>query len=206
MKNIAFRLSALVIILFVLCLCYRHSKMESRRQLGDTIWNDSVQDTFYGATFGDSIPMVKEKLEKNGFRFVSHGSDNESLCFMPKSDRTFNFSNMIWTTLYIQSSRDCKFIGILFLSSFYDKEGALFFYDDLKSYVKYQYALTEVKVTDPTEYAMSYALGKNKVCANLMCYQFESLENKLEIGVRYTIYCTKANRHVQSTRADAHGE
>ena len=146
--------------------------MESRRQLGDTIWNDSVQDTFYGATFGDSIPMVKEKLEKNGFRFVSHGSDKESLCFMPKSDRTFNFSNMIWTTLYIQSSRDCKFIGILFLSSFYDKEGALSFYDDLKSYVKYQYALTEVKVTDPPEYAMSYALGKNEVCANLMCYQF----------------------------------
>lgn len=66
--------------------------------------------------------------------------------------------------------------------------------------------ITEVKVTNPTDYVLSYAFGKNHVNAHLLCYQFESLQDTLEIGVRYTIYCTNANRHVLSKGADAHGE
>lgn len=139
MKNILLRFLVLLILVFKIFLCSKHSNVLGVRQSGDTIWNDSVQDTFYDATFGDSIPIVKEKLEAHGFRFVSHGSDEESLCFMPKNDKIFEFNNMIWQTLYIQSSKDHKFIGILFLSAFYDKDGALSFYDDLNSYLRYKY-------------------------------------------------------------------
>ena len=139
MKNILLRFLVLLILVFNIFLCSKHSNVLGVRQSGDTIWNDSVQDTFYDATFGDSIPIVKEKLEAHGFRFVSHGSDEESLCFMPKNDKIFEFNNMIWQTLYIQSSKDHKFIGILFLSAFYDKDGALSFYDDLNSYLRYKY-------------------------------------------------------------------
>lgn len=139
MKNILLRFLVLLILVFIIFLCSKHSNVLGVRQSGDTIWNDSVQDTFYDATFGDSIPIVKEKLEAHGFRFVSHGSDEGSLCFMPKNDKIFEFNNMIWQTLYIQSSKDHKFIGILFLSAFYDKDGALSFYDDLNSYLRYKY-------------------------------------------------------------------
>ena len=69
MKNKVFILICLLVgIAFNSCNC---NKTTSSKEQLDTVWNEKVQDTFYGLVLGNTIPLavIVKTLENQGFYY-----------------------------------------------------------------------------------------------------------------------------------------
>lgn len=189
MKSIFLYLS-IAISLIASYSCGNHSKTENAQKEVDTIWNEKVQDTFFGATFGDSVPKVIEQLSANGFYLQKDISSESLLHFRARQGKYFTFGNMTWEMLDI-GAENGVFNYIRFINAKEDKASALSAYRNLENAIAAKYGLTEPTIQDTTLYAASLIVGKNQNSASVSCDRYETISHTIMIGVRLEYWSEK---------------
>ncbi|WP_443963088.1 hypothetical protein [Prevotellamassilia timonensis] len=189
MKSIFLYLS-IVVCLLANFSCGNHSKTENAKKEVDTIWNEKVQDTFFGATFGDSVPKVIDQLSANGFYLVEDVSSESLLHFRARQGKYFTFGNMTWEMLDIGAENGI-FNYIRFVNAREDKASALSAYNSLKNTIAAKYDLTEPTIQDTTVYAKSSIFGKNQTRAQVSCFRYETINNNIMIAVSLDYWSNK---------------
>ena len=130
----------------------------------DTIWNDSVQDTFYGMKLGD--PITKDSvisiLTSNGLALLEQASTENNLKFSSKKYMTISYEGMTCQNIMITIDND-KFKGIDFFNNYTGKEAATQNYELIKKEISKKYKLTPVTSKDSTASYRSMIYGRNNI-------------------------------------------
>lgn len=147
----------------------------------DTVWNEKIQDEFFGVKFGASKQQVISALSKKGLTFNKQSSTNDFLHFLPSSGKYFSYGNLDWEHVDVNIQND-KFYRINFYTAHKDKQTAQNSYENLKSIVTQKYSFMDFQPADTTMYNASIALGKNKVSMGISCRRYESVGNEIFIA------------------------
>lgn len=190
MKSKIFILFCLLIgISFISC---NSNKTASNKEELDTVWNEKVQDTFYGLKLGATISTedIVQTIESHGFILNKGYSSDDELKFTPHQKQIFTFGNRFWEMLYIERTNNI-FTGIAFMNSSLDKASSLNHYNSLKNEVNTKYSPTEVLLKDTTIYAQTRYFGKNNIGATISCFRYETVSKNIMIGTTLTYWTMK---------------
>lgn len=190
MKSKIFILFCLLIgISFISC---NSNKTASNKEELDTVWNEKVQDTFYGLKLGATISTedIVQTIESHGFILNKEYSSDDELKFTPHQKQIFTFGNRYWEMLYIERTNNI-FTGIAFMNSSLDKASSLNHYNSLKNEVNTKYSPTEVLLKDTTIYAQTRYFGKNNIGATISCFRYETVSMNIMIGTTLTYWTMK---------------
>lgn len=190
MKSKIFILFCLLIeISFISC---NSNKTASNKEELDTVWNEKVQDTFYGLKLGATISTedIVQTIESHGFILNKEYSSDDELKFTPHQKQIFTFGNRYWEMLYIERTNNI-FTGIAFMNSSLDKASSLNHYNSLKNEVNTKYSPTEVLLKDTTIYAQTRYFGKNNIGATISCFRYETVSKNIMIGTTLTYWTMK---------------
>lgn len=184
-------LSMMLIIAITLCIfsCGNNntkSDNESDKSQNDTIiYNDNIQDTFFGTTFGAS----KDTLIKN---FNKHKLvTDERLCtdwyipFVNYNTEFVSFGGINWDCIDVSFSND-KFYSIQFYNTYKDKSSALDNYSNLLYTISSKYNMTETTPSDTTIYKESIGYSKSNKRVIISCERYESRGHQIWQGVFLT--------------------
>lgn len=180
-------------LLLGICLCSCNSnKTTSNKEELDTVWNEKVQDTFYGLTLGTpaSVEQIVKVLADHDFYFIKEYSSDRLLHFRFRQSQYFTFGGLNWEMLDIQRTNNI-FTGIAFMNSSLDKASSLSGYNSLKKKVDTKYSPTEVLSKDTTIYAQTRYFGKNNVGATISCFRYETVEKEIAIGTTLSYWTQK---------------
>lgn len=157
----------------------KDKQTSSNRGKLDTVWNEKVQDTFYGLRLGDSLDVntIVSVLNSHGFWFNKKYSTENRLEFSSRQSQYFTFGGLGFEMLSI-SMNDGIFTSVRFMNSSKDKASSLDVYSGIKNTMDSKYSPTSVTLNDSTVYAVTRYYGKNKVCAVVSCFRYESVEKK----------------------------
>ena len=150
----------------------------------DTVWNDKVQDTFFGLTLGDtmSADSIVTYMQNKGFSFDKEYSTNTFLAFSNRDSKYFSFGGFNWEYLDIgtyNNTLEC----IRFMDAKKDKASALDWYNRVKAALDEKYSPTDVAIKDTITYAISKYCGRNKTTATVLCDRYESVSHDIYIGI-----------------------
>lgn len=149
----------------------------------DTVWNESIQDEFFGVHFGATKNELLNKFAKHGIICNDNLSTNTSLCMASNQGEYFSFGDINWNGLNVYFNKN-KFNSIQFYCSFKDKQEALHSYENLKSMLSQKYKFTEMPPSkDSTVYERAIALGKNQNRMGIACTHYESVNHEMWYGV-----------------------
>lgn len=173
------------------CSC-NSNKTASKTEELDTVWNEKVQDTFYGLKLGTyySIEDIVQTLESHGFYWDKGYSSDDELRFCSQQRQIFSFGGLNWEMLFINRSNNI-FTGIAFMNSSLDKASSLSRYNSLKKKVGTKYSPTEISLKDTTIYAQTRYFGKNNIGATISCFRYETIEKKIAIGTTLSYWTQK---------------
>ena len=154
----------------------------------DIVYNEKIQNTFYGVTFGSSRDEVVTGFAKQGF-YENHNSTNDRLSFEKKEGgrhgiamNAFSFGGMNWTQLHVYLSNN-QFYAIEFTSAYKTKESAMESFDKVLSTVSAKYHMFESPIDDTTSYKIYIGKTNNNQWVEIHCYSYESVSHKRWIGV-----------------------
>ena len=190
MKSKIFILFCLFIgISFISC---NSNKTASNTEQLDTVWNEKVQDSFFGLTLGDSaeVDFIVANLQNKGFYFSNDCSSNTLLHFRSANSQYFSFGGLTWEMLDI-SIENNVLQKITFMNSSLDKAGAIGNYDGIKSAVDAKYSPTERILNDTTIYKKTSYFGRNGVSVNVSCFRYETISKKIMIGTTLSYWTQK---------------
>lgn len=162
-----------------------------------TVWNDKVQDTFFGMTLGDPVDadFVIKNLRNKGFRFNYTYSTSTLLHFSNMDSEYFSFGGLSWAMLDISIDNGIL-TSIRFMNSSTDKASALENYNDIKDALEAKYSATPVNPKDTTLYAETSFYGRNNTYASVSCYRYESVSNQIFIGTQILYETDKGKEKV----------
>lgn len=166
----------------------------------DTVWNEKIQDEFFGVKFGASKQEVISALSKNGLKFYKSTSTDDFLHFIPYSGKYFSFGNMDWEYVDVNMKND-KFYRINFYTPHKDKQTAQNGFENLKSTASKKYSFMEFVPTDTTMYNAAIAYGKNKVNMALSCSKYETVQHDMFISTSLE-YWDESNQGEQKVSSD----
>lgn len=175
MKNIKF---LLVIATLILEMMSCSNKLKDTKEAAV---NDKVQDTFFDATFGDSISDVINKFQINGFTIDQENSTEVMIRFSSAKSNKFAFGGLEWEMVDLNFTNG-KFSGIDFYNAYHDKEDALKSYDFIKSTVEKKYNLSEIAPANEDSYKELFGNGKNGVYVDVLCDKYTSISNRILYG------------------------
>ena len=160
----------------------------------DTVWNERVQDTFYGHVLGKeaSVDKIVTTLESHGFYWTKQYSTDELLHVRSRESQYFAFGGLSCQMLDVERTNNIL-SAVRFMNSGLDKAAALSTYKDIKIAMEANYSPSAIATTDTTIYAETYYLGRNKVYSTLSCFRYEAVEKKIMIGTRL-VYWTKKGK------------
>lgn len=188
-----------VVICLVLAIgtnsCNNKQTASNKKEL-DTVWNEKVQDTFYGLTLGMpvSVAQMTQMLGQHGFFLCQRVSTEELLHFASSESQYFSFGGCTWEMLDIIRNGDVL-TSVRFMNCSLDKAEALSNYNDIKGVVETKYSPTLAFPKDTTVYARTHYFGKNKIVATVACFRYETPSRKIRIGTileYWTVKNTKA--------------
>lgn len=183
----AFLLLGIIIAAFILS-CNGNSTKGEKSSV-DTIWNENVQDKFFGVSFGESKETLIETFKKEGFVAGFATSTEEYVHFFPTKSQYYSFGGYNWEMLDITFSND-KFVGIKFMNSSKDKAEAMSQYEQLKELLTNKYKETIVEKKDTTVYGLTAIFSKDTY-AIAACYRYESISKNILIGVSLEYFSNK---------------
>lgn len=182
---------------FILCLLFvgcfyscNNSQVGTNNSKGtvknglDTIWNENVQDSFYGLTLGEpaSVAQITKILGQYGFYLLQGYSSEELLHFRSSRSRYFAFGGLSWEMLDLRRNGNVL-KSVCFMNSSLDKVSSLNNYNNIKSAVNLKYSPTVIFPKDSTIYAQTSYFGRNNIGAMVSCFRYETVEKKIMIGV-----------------------
>ena len=145
----------------------------------DTVWNESIQDEFFGVHFGATKKELLNNFAQYGIICDYNLSTNTSLSMVSNQGKYFSFGDINWNGLNVYFNKN-KFNSIQFYCSFKDKQTAMQMYENLKSMLSQKYKFTEMPPSqDSTLYERAVALGKNQNRMGLACTHRESVGNEM---------------------------
>lgn len=183
----AFLLLGIIIAAFILS-CNGNSTKGEKSSV-DTIWNENVQDKFFGVSFGESKETLIETFKKEGFVANLATSTEEYVHFFPTKSQYYSFGGYNWEMLDITFSND-KFVGIKFMNSSEDKAAAMSQYEQLKKLLTNKYKETIVEKKDTTVYGQTVIFSKDTY-AGAACFRYESISKNILIGVSLDYFSNK---------------
>lgn len=168
------------------------NKTASKTEELDTVWNEKVQNKFFGLTIGDSaeVDFIVANLQNKGFYFLNDCSSNTLLHFRSANSRFFSFGGLTWEMLDI-SIENSVLQKITFMNSSLDKAEAIGGYDVVKSAVDAKYSPTERISNDTTIYKKASYFGRNGVNVNVSCFRYETISKKIMIGTTLSYWTQK---------------
>lgn len=171
--------------LLVVASCSNNKQTSSKGEELDTVWNEKVQDIFYGLRLGDSLDVntIVATLESYGFWFNEKYSSEDCLNFRSRQSQYFSFGGLGFEMLDIFRN-DGILTGVRFVNSSKDKASSLKVYSGIKNTMDSKYSPTSIISNDTTVYAMTRYYGKNKVCAVVSCFRYESVGKEILIGTQ----------------------
>ena len=182
MKKILFLISLFGLLMVASC---NNKQTSSKGEEVDTIWNEKVQDTFYGLRLGDSLDInaIVSTLNSHGFWFVKDYSSEVLLHFKSRQGQYFSFGGLNFEMLDIGRNEGIL-TGVCFMNSSKDKASALEAYSGIKNKMDSKYSPTSIISNDTTIYAQTRYYGKNKVCTIVSCSRYESVGKEILIGTQ----------------------
>lgn len=168
-----------------------NKKTEEKESKIDTVWNDKVQDTFFGATFGDSASTVISKFSEHGFVYNLDISSDDLLRFEPLFRDFFSFGNITWRQLEAKIENG-RFTAIAFVYGFNDKKIAMIKFNEIKNTISKKYAITPREISDTETIYSAYDIyGKNDVNAYIGCYRYETNVGEIKVAASLMYYDIK---------------
>ena len=141
----------------------------------DTVWNESIQDEFFGVHFGATKKELVNKFAQHGIICNYNLGTNTSLSMVSNQGKYFSFGDINWNGVNVYFIKN-KFNSIQFYCSFKDKQEAMHMYENLKSMLSQKYKFTEIPPSqDSTSYERTIALGKNQNSMDLVYIHSESV-------------------------------
>ena len=158
----------------------------------DIVYNERIQNTFFGVSFGASKDTLIEKFKEHNF-FTDEYSTDDRLSFNKMSEPSswglrseeefFSFGGMNWGLLYVSFSNN-KFYRIKFMNAHKIKQEALDDFDGVLNEVSKKYHLYDDPIlNDTTSYKHYVGKTKNKQKITVSCYSYESVGHERWIGV-----------------------
>lgn len=186
--------SKIIFIIYLLIGIFINScnsnKTTSNKEELDTVWNEKVQDSFYGLKLGTptSVEQIVNSLENHRFYFVKEYSTDEILHFRTLQSQYFTFGGLSWEMLDIYRKGDVL-QAVSFRNCSLDKAESIQNYNNIKNAIENKYLPTSVQPKDTTTYAQTRYFGKNNIGITVSCYRYETVKKKIMIGTGLT-YCT----------------
>ncbi len=148
------------------------------------VWNEKIQDTFFGLTLGDTVDadFVVANMRNKGFYFANDVSTNTILHFRNLGSKYFSFGGLSFEMLDI-SIKNNMLYSISFINSSTDKSSALAGYNNIKDALEAKYSATPVTPKDTTIYAQTAFYGRNNTYASVTCHRYESVSKDIFIGI-----------------------
>ena len=167
-----------------------NDEKEVSKQL-EIVYNDSIQKTFFGVSFGAERKEVIQKMSEHHLSFDSYNSTETTLRFSSSQGRVFTFGGMSWEMLDIGLSNS-RFYYIRFMNAHNDKAAALQNFDNLLSTVSTKYSMNEITPRDSTEYKKSAGYSKRDPHHEVVikAYRYESIGKKILNGVSLEYFDT----------------
>lgn len=175
--------------LLVVASCNNNKQTSSNGEKLDTVWNEKVQDTFYGLRLGDSLDVntIVATLESHGFWFNEKYSSENRSEFICRQSQYFTFGGLGFEILDI--FRDNGVLtGVRFMNCSKDKASSLNVYNSIKIRMDSKYSPMSINSNDTTVYALTRYYGKNKVCATVTCFRYESVGKEIFIGTELAYF------------------
>lgn len=171
--------------LFVTASCNSNKQTSSNGEKLDMVWNEKVQDTFYGLRLGDSLDVntIVATLESYGFWFNERYSSEDYLHFRSQQSQYFSFGGLGFEMLDVVRDNGVL-TKVRFMNCSKDKASSLDVYNGIKNTVETKYSPTSINPKDTTVYALTRYYGKNKVYAEVSCFRYESAGKEILIGTQ----------------------
>ena len=177
MKKIVWAIILFVTFNLIMPSC--NSKNSNNQSSLDTIWNEHIQDEFFGVHFGATKKELLNNFAQHGIICDYNLSTITSLSMVSNQGKYFSFGDINWNGLNVYFNKN-KFYSIQFYCSFKDKQTAMHMYENLKSMLSQKYKFTEMPPSqDSTLYERAIALGKNQDRMGLACTHRESVGNEM---------------------------
>ncbi len=154
----------------------------------EIVYNDKIQNTFFGVPFGSSKDEVVAGFAKHDF-YEDRYSTNDQLSFNKKDGGPFglimgrfSFGGINWSHLYVNMSNN-QFYSIDFTNAHKTKESAMEQFESVMTAVSAKYQLFEDPIDDTTSYKRFAGVTKTNQWVLVSCYSYESVSNERYIGV-----------------------
>ena len=154
----------------------------------EIVYNDKIQNTFFGVPFGSTGEEVEAGFKKTGF-YTNSNRTATTLFFEPYgADSKFSFGGLTWDYLRAQFSGDGirnggKFYSIQFCSAYKTKEAALSDFNSVMNALSNKYTLTKINPTDTSTYKIYVGQTRNNQVIYVVCRSYESFGHERWIGV-----------------------
>lgn len=149
----------------------------------DTIFNENIQTTFFGASFGDTKEEVVNAFAAHGLVEDKYSSSESLAHFFPKKGKYLSFGNLNWEMVDVGFSND-TFYYIRFMSPCENKVTAIQNYETVLTAVSAKYSMMEEEPEDTTVYKISAAYSKThpRRTMYVSAFKYESISGNIFNG------------------------
>lgn len=148
----------------------------------EIVYNESIQNQFFGFSFGDSPKIVHKKLDSIRLYTTDRLIADGGMSFQPSYPQDdFNFGGYSWNYLYPYFCNN-KLFHIRFLHPFKTKDGAISMYNNLVSSLSNRYHMQTRQDLDTSVYGCCVGLTKNNQFVVVRCYKYESDGHEMWYG------------------------
>lgn len=176
MRKILFILLTTISFTF-LYSCKGNNQTSKDNEALDTVWNDKVQDTFYGVRFSEPIQNIKSALNANGLLLdVLRSQDSPYDCYRTRYEELFDFGGIGWQFIFIDKGE--FFSSITFAIPFPNKESAKTRFLKMIEYLKERYKFTDAKNSDSDKFQEMLMCGENGVVGHIYWAEVENPNQK----------------------------
>lgn len=169
-----------------LCACKNNTSVEEQHEQQEVVYNDKIQDTFFGVSFGASKEDVITAFASHNF-YPGYFDTDSRISFEKKigyeTGQRFSFGDMTWELIDVYLSNN-RFNEIRFMNAHNTRESALKDFNYILSEVSAKYHLQESSHNDTTIYKKYIGKTRNGQWISILCFSYESVYGKHLIGTR----------------------
>lgn len=171
-----------IAILFISCFnsCKGNKKITGQSQGIDTVWNEKVQDTFYGVKLGEPMQNIINALNSNGLLLDLEKSGSIG-CYRTRQQQLFEYGGISWK--FVFTNKGDEFDGITFMLPLQDKESAINHYNNVIEYMSRKYIFTDNNNTDSNTSQEKFVFGRNGVTCHVFWMEFNDVKQYKFFGV-----------------------
>ena len=182
MKNRTIIYCLFIAACFCACNSASNEKTESTTEV-EIAYNESIQNQFFGFSFGATPQEVNEKLNSAGLLTSDKLVQTGRLTFKASSQYDdFSFGGYSWKFCHPNFSNNILY-KVEFMNPYKTKEGAASSYRSLVSSLSNKYQMQSVPQTDTTLYGVFVGLTKEGQYVDVSYYRYESVGHEMWYGV-----------------------